>query len=190
MCDAINRFIQAQSYGKNFRVEFLNVSQYNYKEVGDSYLKAASYGLPTISAYAASQGIGQAELDSMSFLEGHVLQLQDMFRPIISSTQLNSNEISAENEGSGNGAGAPRKELEDTADNTEKNQESAWGVWMKGKLIYVFSQEDKNVLEINGFTLLKQDEENNIYIFAYDDSLYSKFGLDNIDYYLSDSLTF
>lgn len=61
---------------------------------------------------------------------------------------------------------------------------------MKGKLIYVFSQEDKNVLEINGFTLLKQDEENNIYIFAYDDSLYSKFSLDNIDYYLSDSLTF
>lgn len=61
---------------------------------------------------------------------------------------------------------------------------------MKGKLIYVFSQEDKNVLEINGFTLLKQDEENNIYIFAYDDSLYSKFSLENIDYYLSDSLTF
>ena len=61
---------------------------------------------------------------------------------------------------------------------------------MKGKLIYVFSQEDKNVLEIKGFTLLKQDEENNIYIFVYDDSLYSKFGLDNIDYYLSDSLTF
>ncbi len=123
--DAINRFIQAQSYGKNFRVEFLNVSQYNYKEVGDSYLKAASYGLPTISAYAASQGIGQAELDSMSFLEGHVLKLQDMFRPIISSTQLNSNEISAEQDGSGNGVGAPKKELEDTADNTEKNQESA-----------------------------------------------------------------
>lgn len=61
---------------------------------------------------------------------------------------------------------------------------------MKGKLIYVFSQEDKNVLEINGFTLLKQDEENNIYVFAYDDSLYSKFSLDSIDYYLSDSLTF
>lgn len=61
---------------------------------------------------------------------------------------------------------------------------------MKGKLIYVFSREDKNVLEINGFTLLKQDEENNIYIFAYDDSLYSKFSLENIDYYLSDSLTF
>lgn len=61
---------------------------------------------------------------------------------------------------------------------------------MKGKLIYVFSQEDKNVLEINGFTLLKQDEENNIYIFAYDDSLYSKFSLDSIDYCLSDSLTF
>lgn len=61
---------------------------------------------------------------------------------------------------------------------------------MKGKLIYVFSQEDKNILEINGFTLLKHDEENNVYIFVYDDSINCKFSLDDIDYYLSDSLTF
>lgn len=61
---------------------------------------------------------------------------------------------------------------------------------MKGKLIYVFNKEDKNVLEINGLTLLKQDEENNIYIFAYDDSIHSKFSLEDIDYFLSDSLTF
>lgn len=61
---------------------------------------------------------------------------------------------------------------------------------MKGKLIYVFSQEDKNILEINGFTLLKHDEENNVYIFVYDESINCKFSLDDIDYYLSDSLTF
>ena len=57
--DMVNRYIQSLPYGKNFRVNFLDVSPFNRKEVGDAYLKAASYGLPTISAYAASQGIGQ-----------------------------------------------------------------------------------------------------------------------------------
>ena len=90
--DAINRLIQAQQYGKNFRIEFLNVSAYNSKEAGDAYLKAASYGLPTISAYAASQGIGQAELDSMSYLETKVLGLQNMFKPLISSTQMSQSD--------------------------------------------------------------------------------------------------
>lgn len=47
--DAVNRFIQSQSYGKNFKVTFLDVSPYNRKEMGDAYLKAASYGLPTIA---------------------------------------------------------------------------------------------------------------------------------------------
>ena len=80
--DAINRYIQSQPYGKNFRVTFLDCSPFNRKEVGDAYLKAASYGMPTISYYCASQGLGQAELDSMSFLETTVLGLQDIFKPL------------------------------------------------------------------------------------------------------------
>lgn len=120
--DVINRFIQSQSYGKNFKVNFLDVSPYNRKEVGDAYLKAASYGLPTISAYAASQGIGQAELDSMSFLEGTVLGLQDMFKPIRSSTQMSADELdsnAATDEG-----GAPTKDIGEVSDKREANSES------------------------------------------------------------------
>lgn len=121
--DAINRLIQAQSYGKNFTVNFLNVSAYNRQEMGDAYLKAASYGLPTISAYAASQGIGQAELDGMSFLEGEVLELQKLFKPIVSSTQLSSDEIiDKEN-------GRPEKDLDELTDSGEQTQENRddWG---------------------------------------------------------------
>lgn len=90
--DVINRYIQSFGYGKYFKVTFLDCSPHNRKELGDAYLKAASYGLPTISMYAASQGLGQAELDCMSFLETQVVGLQDMFIPIQSSTQMSAND--------------------------------------------------------------------------------------------------
>lgn len=120
--DVINRFIQSQSYGKNFKVNFLDVSPYNRKELGDAYLKAASYGLPTISAYAASQGMGQAELDSMSFLEGSVLGLQDMFRPIQSSTQMSGADL--DSAGATDEGGAPTKEIGEVSDSRETNSEN------------------------------------------------------------------
>ena len=120
--DAINRLIHYMSYGKNFRIEFLNTSAYNSKEAGDAYLKAASYGIPTISAYAASQGIGQAELDSMSFLEYEVLGLQDMFVPLRSSTQMSSEEL--EGEGATDEGGAPTKDVGDVSDSREANREN------------------------------------------------------------------
>ena len=87
------------------------------------YLKAASYGIPTISAYAASQGLDQAELDSMSYLEGTVLGLQDLFRPIISSTQLNSDDLNS-NAATDEG-GAPVKDMEDLTESGEQNREDA-----------------------------------------------------------------
>ena len=124
ICDAINRLIQDQNYGKNFKVNFLDVSCFNRKEAGEAYLKAASYGLPTISAYAASQGIGQAELDSMSFLETTVLGLQDMFRPIINSAQMSSDSQGATDQG-----GAPKKDIGELTDSGEQSSEDSddWG---------------------------------------------------------------
>ena len=121
--DVVNRLIQAQNFGKNFKVNFLDVSTYNRKEVGEMYLKAATYGIPTISAYAASQGIGQAELDSMSYLETDVLGLQEIFKPIQSSTQMSSDDLdskAATDEG-----GAPTKEVGEITESGEQNQEDA-----------------------------------------------------------------
>lgn len=125
--DVINRFIQSQSFGKNFKVNFLDVSAYNRKEAGEAYLKAASYGLPTISMYAASQGLGQAGLDGMSFLETQVLGLQDLFRPIQSSSHMSGDSLS------GNGAtdegGAPTKDVGELTDSGEQSSEQKddWG---------------------------------------------------------------
>lgn len=120
--DAINRFVQAQSYGKNFKVCFLDVSAYNRKEAGDAYLKACQFGIPMISYYCASQGLGQAELDSMSYLEGTVLGLQDIFRPLVSSSQMSGNS-STESNGATDEGGAPTKELGEVSDSREANRE-------------------------------------------------------------------
>lgn len=121
--DMVNRYIQYQGYGKNFKVTFLDVSPYNRKEQGDAYLKAASYGLPTISLYAASQGLGQAELDSMSYLEGEVLNLVDMFKPLRNSAQMGSDEVNSEGNGATPDGGAPEKDMGDLTDSGEQNRE-------------------------------------------------------------------
>lgn len=119
--DVVNRFIQAQSYGKNFKVTFLDCGPYNRKELGDSYLKACQYGIPMISYYAASQGLGQAELDCMSFLENDVLGLTEMFRPLQSSATLSS--ASQEGAGATDDGGAPQKEIGDLTDSGEQSRE-------------------------------------------------------------------
>ena len=117
--DVVNRYIQAQSYGKNFKVTFLDCSPFNRKELADSYLKACQYGIPMISYYAASQGLSQSELDCMSFLENEVLGLTDMFRPLQSSSTLSSS--------SGNGAtdegGAPQKDIDELSEGGEQHRE-------------------------------------------------------------------
>lgn len=125
--DVVNRFIQSQPYGKNFKVTFLDCSPFNRKELGDAYLKAASYGLPTISMYAASQGLGQSELDNMSFLETQILGLQDMFKPIQSSTQMSGNKLDSDSptdEG-----GRPPSDGETLTDSGEQSSEQKddWG---------------------------------------------------------------
>jgi hypothetical protein len=124
--DAVNRFLQAQSYGKNFKVTFLDCSPFNRKEVGEAYLKAAQYGMPTISMYAASQGLGQAELDSMSFLENEVLGLTEMFRPLQSSSTLSSNDAKVdEGDGATEEGGAPEKEIDELTEAGEQTREDA-----------------------------------------------------------------
>ena len=120
--DMVNRYIQSQSFGKNFKVTFLNVSAFNRKEAGDQYLKAAQYGLPTVMMYAASQGLNQAELDTMNFLENDVLDLKSSLVPLQSSSTLSSNP--ADSEAATDEGGAPTKEIGEVSDSREVNSEN------------------------------------------------------------------
>ena len=118
--DVVNRFIQHQTYGRYWKVTFLDVSPYNRKEMGDQYLKACEYGMPMISYYCASQGLGQAEIDSMSFLEVKVLGLQKMFKPVRNSAQIGQDEVDSEGE-----RGRPTVDDEDLTDSGEQSREDS-----------------------------------------------------------------
>ena len=111
----INRYIHSLKFGRNFTVTFLDCSPYNRKELGDTYLKAAAYGFPTISMYLATQGLGQAETDAMTFLETDVLGLQERFKPVINSAQVSTS--------ADDSAGAPTKDDDELTDSGEQSRE-------------------------------------------------------------------
>lgn len=56
------------------------------------------------------------------------------------------------------------------------------------KFIYVFSKDDRDILLKTGFTLLKEDTRNSIYVFVKSNSL--TFALTEVSYIESDTLTF
>ena len=119
--NAVNRFIQSQNYGKNFKLTFLDVSRYNRDEAGNMALKMCQYGIPMVSHLCSIQGLGQAELDSMNFLENEVLRIKDTFIPLKSSTNTSSkdlNSTAATDEG-----GAPLKDIGDLTDSGEQSRE-------------------------------------------------------------------
>lgn len=113
--DVVNRFLQNESYGKNFKVTFLDCSPYNRKELGEMYLKACQFGVPMVSYYCASQGLGQAEMDSMNFLENDVLGLKGKFIPLQSSTTQST--------AVGDEGGAPQKGSDELSESGEQNRE-------------------------------------------------------------------
>ena len=113
--DVINRYIQSQNYGKNFKVTFLDCSPFNRKELGDMYLKACQFGVPMVSYYCASQGLGQAEMESMNFLENDVLNIKSKFVPLQSSSTQSGDKSSD--------GGAPQKDVGDLSDSGEQSRE-------------------------------------------------------------------
>jgi hypothetical protein len=119
--DVVNRYIQSLSYGKYFKVTFLDCSPFNRKEMGDQYLKGCQYGLPFISMYAASQGLSQSEVDNMSYLENDVLGLQAQFIPLQSSATQSSSV--SESEGATDEGGAPEKDIGELSDSGEQSRE-------------------------------------------------------------------
>lgn len=114
----INRFLRAQSFGKNFKVTFLDCSPFNRKEVGDAYLKACQLGIPMVSYYCASQGLAQDEMDCMNFLEDEVLGIKGRFIPLKSTSTQSASDSDGE-------TGRPRKDAGDLSEAGEQTQEDA-----------------------------------------------------------------
>lgn len=119
----LNRFIHRHSYGKYFKVNFLDCSAFNRKELGDAYLKACQYGLPYLSMYAASQGMSQDEFDCMNFLEDQVLGMKGRLIPLMSSATQSSNGIANLPVDVDGDPGRPESEIGDLSDEGEQTRE-------------------------------------------------------------------
>lgn len=109
------------------KVDFLDISPYNEKEMADQYLKGCQYGAPMVSRYCASLGMNQAEMDSMNFLEVEILELPTNFVPLTSSAQMSSSSADDTNQG-----GRPRKDDTDLTDSGAQSREDGvedgdWG---------------------------------------------------------------
>lgn len=113
----LNRFVKRHSYGKYFKVTFLDCSPFNRKELGDQYLKACQFGMPLVSYYCASQGLLQDEMDCMNFLEDDVLGIKYRFKPLQSSSTQ-----SASDTGEGE-VGRPTSDIDELSDNGEISKE-------------------------------------------------------------------
>lgn len=115
----LNRFIHAQSFGKNFKITFLDCSPFNRKELGDGYIKACQFGLPMVSYYCASQGLDPSEMDCMNFLEDEVLDIKNRFTPLKSSSTQSSDSTSSGT------VGRTEKDADELSEAGEQTREDA-----------------------------------------------------------------
>lgn len=81
----INKQLKQMSGSYKFRINLLDVTRFNKKEMHDQYLKDGQYGLPARSAIMATSDLGQTELQSMAYLENVVLNLKQHEVPLVSS---------------------------------------------------------------------------------------------------------
>lgn len=125
--DAINRYLASRPYAKNFRLNILDISPFNRDEMLATYLKACQFGIPMVSYYCVASGLDQMAMDSMSYLETTVLNLQSRFKPLVSSTQMSSTSSSSSSSTDSptdGEAGRPTKGLGEISDSREANIEA------------------------------------------------------------------
>lgn len=106
----VNRYIQSTSFGKNFKVTFLDVSPYNRDEIGGQYLKMCNVGMPMVSYLAATYGMPQSDLNNMNCLEDDFLHIKERFMPLRSTNTMSAEAVEA---------GRPTAEAGELSDNGE-----------------------------------------------------------------------
>ena len=98
----------------NFRCAFVDVTQLSINDVADRLLKAATYGLPTVSHYCAVLGINQNDMMALNYLQTDVLDISNNFIPLSSSNTMSA-KTQEENKG-----GRPKTDT--PTDSTVRNQ--------------------------------------------------------------------
>ena len=86
----INRKLKWLSGTYKFRINILDVTRYNQKEMHDQYIKDGQYGLPSRSAIMATSGLQSTDLKGMEYLENVILNLSEYEVPLKSSNVQSS----------------------------------------------------------------------------------------------------
>ena len=109
----LNRYLRYQTYAKTFKIQFLDTSRFNRKEVSDMAFKGCQYGMPLVSIYCASVGLSQMDMMSMNWLEDKILNITSKFKPLQSSATISSSD----------NVGRPRSDADDLSDAGEASRE-------------------------------------------------------------------
>lgn len=86
----VNRKLKNLDLTYKFKIQFLDITRYNQKEMFDMYLAAGNAGAPVKMAIGATLGYSPSDTANMSFLENDILQMRDkMFgEPLLSSSTM------------------------------------------------------------------------------------------------------
>lgn len=106
---ALNRIIKFQTFGKHFRIHFINCSAYNREDLSKVYKESATLGLPTVMLYAAASGMSPSVFIGMLSLENDILKIKDKLEPLKSSYNV-SGEV-----------GRPKSDVKDEAGEITEN---------------------------------------------------------------------
>lgn len=110
----VNRKLKNFGGQYKFKANFLNITEFNKKEVFDMYLKAAQYGMPVKMMLGASLGLSPSSMAHMAFLENDILNLHEELIPL----------SSAHTQSGKDGAGAPKKSEDELSDSGAKTRET------------------------------------------------------------------
>lgn len=80
----INRYLKYQGSAGKFKITFLPVTEFNWKEVLKEYTTLATYGVPVKAAMCAIAGLQPADIPGMDFIEKEILKMVDL-TPLASS---------------------------------------------------------------------------------------------------------
>lgn len=112
----INRKLKDENKKINFKVAFLNITEFSRKDVIDKYKDASTLGLPVKRHYCASLGLSPSDVLNSMFLENDILGITDKFIPLSSSyTQ------SSDNKGGNPGVGDNTEEATEIGKDLDTN---------------------------------------------------------------------
>lgn len=97
----INRKLKLTTRKYKFKINILDITRFNRKDIVAEELKVAQFGIPNKTRLVTSMGMSQSSINSMTFLENDILELHEKWIPLKSSHVQNGDVKTTEEEKGG-----------------------------------------------------------------------------------------